>query len=60
MISYDYLLTFNREVRQIWRRRFSSAALLFYTVRYPGIASTIFVFLDLIPWKGMSDKVRAA
>ena len=59
LISYDYLLTFNREVRHIWRRGFSGAALLFYTVRYPGIAGAIIDVLDLTPFKGMSDKVRS-
>ncbi|KAI0654367.1 hypothetical protein C8Q70DRAFT_925911 [Cubamyces menziesii] len=57
LFCYDYCLTLGREARLVWRRGFSTSAVLFYGVRYPALFSTIFVVMDLTNWKGMSDWV---
>lgn len=59
LVFYDYALTFDQEVRIIWRAaRFSSPALLFYVVRYAAFFSSILIVLDVTEWPGQNDLVR--
>ncbi|KAI0631153.1 hypothetical protein C8Q77DRAFT_1159851 [Trametes polyzona] len=55
LFCFDYFLTFGGEVELVWRRGFSTSAVLFYAVRYPALFSTVFVILDMTPFKGQSD-----
>ncbi|EIW55106.1 uncharacterized protein TRAVEDRAFT_51232 [Trametes versicolor FP-101664 SS1] len=56
LVFYDYALTFDQEVRIIWRAaRFSSPALLFYVVRYAAFFSSILIVLDVTEWPGQND-----
>ncbi|KAI0366874.1 hypothetical protein BV20DRAFT_951428, partial [Pilatotrama ljubarskyi] len=57
LFCYDYCLTFRREVRLVSRHGASTSSILLYAVRYSAFFSTIFVILDLLPWKGISDRV---
>lgn len=57
IITYDYLITYDREVRHIWRRRFGVSALLFYAVRYSGLSSAILFTLYGAPFHGKSSMV---
>lgn len=59
LFSFDYSLTFTREVERIWKRGFSTPAVLFYLVRYPALISVIFVILEETSWAGISDQARA-
>ncbi|KAL1949130.1 hypothetical protein VTO73DRAFT_10936 [Trametes versicolor] len=54
LFCFDYCLTFGREVDFVWKRGLSVSTVLFYAARYPAFFSTIFVILDIIPFKGMS------
>ncbi|KAI0631148.1 hypothetical protein C8Q77DRAFT_1131652 [Trametes polyzona] len=61
MICYDYLLTLDQEARFMWRRssRRSGAALLYYTVRYPGLlgaAAAIYTSVLAPPISGAPSK----
>ncbi|OJT14285.1 hypothetical protein TRAPUB_9145 [Trametes pubescens] len=59
LVFYDYALTFDQEVRIMWRaRRLSSPALLFYVVRYAAFFSSILIVLDVTEWPGQNDLVR--
>ncbi|KAL7277286.1 hypothetical protein ACG7TL_009142 [Trametes sanguinea] len=55
LFCFDYMLTFAREVRRIWKLRFTTSAMLFYCVRYSALFNTIFVVLEQTQWKGVSD-----
>ncbi|KAL1949114.1 hypothetical protein VTO73DRAFT_10920 [Trametes versicolor] len=61
LVFYDYALTFDQEVRIIWRAaRFSSPALLFYVVRYAAFFSSILIVLDVTEWAGQNDLVQVS
>lgn len=60
LACFDYSLTFTREVERIWKHEFSTPVVLFYLVRYPAMISALNVFLNLMGWRGISDKVRVA
>lgn len=38
---YDYLLTFDREVKYFWNTRQTFGTILFYFYRYPALANTV-------------------
>ncbi|OSC97812.1 hypothetical protein PYCCODRAFT_1376405, partial [Trametes coccinea BRFM310] len=57
LFCFDYMLTFAREVRRIWKLRFTTSAMLFYCVRYSALFNTIFVVLEQTQWKGPSLSV---
>ncbi|EIW55122.1 uncharacterized protein TRAVEDRAFT_100228, partial [Trametes versicolor FP-101664 SS1] len=57
LFCFDYCLTFGREVDFVWKRGLSVSTVLFYAARYPAFFSTIFVILDIVPFKGMSISV---
>ncbi|KAI0634882.1 hypothetical protein C8Q77DRAFT_1054282, partial [Trametes polyzona] len=60
LLSYDYILTFGREVNHIWRRGFSSSALLFYAARYSAFFNIAFAVMDLSPWPSMTAYALSA
>lgn len=60
LFSFDYSLTFTREVERIWKHGFSTPAVLFYLVRYPALMSVLFVILEETSWAGISDRVCSA
>ncbi|KAJ3556303.1 hypothetical protein NM688_g2101 [Phlebia brevispora] len=43
---YDYLLTFPKEIRCIWARRFTGATAIFLTMRYVPLISAVFTVLQ--------------
>ncbi|RPD64240.1 hypothetical protein L227DRAFT_560964 [Lentinus tigrinus ALCF2SS1-6] len=49
ILAYDYLLTFPREVRFVWNRRFSPATALFLVNRYTIILLYFVDFVTLFP-----------
>ncbi|OCH92830.1 hypothetical protein OBBRIDRAFT_725989, partial [Obba rivulosa] len=57
---YEYALTFNDEVRYIWKASFSVPAILFYVSRYSALLNTIWVFLEIIKWPGRNISVLFA
>ncbi|EIW55107.1 uncharacterized protein TRAVEDRAFT_131395, partial [Trametes versicolor FP-101664 SS1] len=57
LVFYDYALTFDQEVRNIWRIRFSSSALLFYVARYAALFTSIWIVLNGTVWSGQNNLV---
>ncbi|KAL1949115.1 hypothetical protein VTO73DRAFT_10921 [Trametes versicolor] len=55
LVFYDYALTFDQEVRNIWRIRFSSSALLFYVARYAALFTSIWIVLNGTVWSGQNN-----
>ncbi|KZT66239.1 hypothetical protein DAEQUDRAFT_740110 [Daedalea quercina L-15889] len=49
LLFYDYTLTFSREVRCIWRRKFSLATVLFLLNRYLFIVYRILMTVEMFP-----------
>ncbi|KAI0734228.1 hypothetical protein C8Q72DRAFT_792040 [Fomitopsis betulina] len=45
LIVYDYILTFDREVRFVWASRQSLGTFLFYGFRYPAVFNIVLVLL---------------
>ena len=41
LLFYDYLLTFEQEVRYVWRHKFSGATVVFFVNRYCMLAYTV-------------------
>ncbi|KAL1949132.1 hypothetical protein VTO73DRAFT_10938 [Trametes versicolor] len=60
LFCFDYSLTFAREVEHIWKREFSTTAVLFYFFRYLGLITTIFAVLAVAGWTGISPKLYVA
>ena len=42
---YDYCLTFNQEIRQVWQRKVNWISILFYVNRYTIIATSIVILI---------------
>ncbi|OAX40024.1 hypothetical protein K503DRAFT_768939 [Rhizopogon vinicolor AM-OR11-026] len=55
MLVYDYALSFGKEVDLIWRQRWSLMTLLYISVRYVGIPSTIVLMTGALPVVSMTD-----
>ena len=50
MIFFEYLLTFDQEVRLFWGKKFTGAVALFFSNRYTTIVYTIYAtVVDLVP-----------
>lgn len=48
-VVYDYVITFDREVSNVWRRKFTAASALFYVNRYLSIVSAaLVIFMNSI------------
>ena len=60
IILYDYLLTFDREVLYIWRRRFTSANIIYVLLRYVALASLIVTMLNGFPFAGKTSTVSVS
>ncbi|KAI0760256.1 hypothetical protein C8Q74DRAFT_213959 [Fomes fomentarius] len=58
LFCFDYSITIGSEVRLIWPRRLSGPSILFYTVRYPALLNTLFVILNEVLWRGISNEVN--
>ncbi len=58
LIWYDYVLTLDQEIQQMWRNQFSGIALLFYVNRYALLLDSIILVLMQFRWVGLSDEVR--
>ena len=56
LIFYEYAITFNNEVRLIWRRRITAASVLFFLNRYIMILDNI---VTLISFPAMSNRVSS-
>ncbi|KAH9941662.1 uncharacterized protein BXZ73DRAFT_98049 [Epithele typhae] len=52
--TYDYLLIFDREVRYVWRKKFTSAGAIYIAIRYSCLASNILTLLNFFYWPGKS------
>ncbi|EIW55135.1 uncharacterized protein TRAVEDRAFT_103286, partial [Trametes versicolor FP-101664 SS1] len=55
-ICYDHILTLDREIRYIWKGRFSISIFLFYSMRYCALLGAVQIF-----WNGIvsTTMVRA-
>jgi len=54
-VTYDWALTFGQEVELIWRQRWSLMTVLYLSVRYLGILSTVLDILDSVPTISLTD-----
>ncbi|GJE89146.1 hypothetical protein PsYK624_052400 [Phanerochaete sordida] len=43
LIVYDYVITLDQEVNNVWRRKFTAASLLFYVNRYLSILAAALI-----------------
>lgn len=53
-LLYDFVITFGREVKLFWTRRFSGASFLFFANRY---ISLTFNVLSLVQFGNFNDQV---
>ena len=60
VVLYDWALVFDREVAYIWRRGWSSASLIYLTLRYVTVGSFILTMLDIFPYPGKSSAVSTS
>ncbi|OSD05125.1 hypothetical protein PYCCODRAFT_1289967 [Trametes coccinea BRFM310] len=56
VLVYDALLTFDREVAQVWKGNSRWFILLYCTNRYAAIVNRLMVILERIKWTGQTDK----
>ncbi|OSX61290.1 hypothetical protein POSPLADRAFT_1182434 [Postia placenta MAD-698-R-SB12] len=57
LIFYDYFLTFSREVRCIWGRKFSGATVIFMLNRYLTLVYRVLMLVDMLPWQSQPQTV---
>ena len=55
LITYEYIITFGREVELYWRRGITGAAILFYFNRYITLLAIVYGYFESMP---VSDSVR--
>ncbi|KAH9939942.1 hypothetical protein B0H21DRAFT_755571 [Amylocystis lapponica] len=53
LLFYDYAVTFSREVKCIWGRKFTLATVLFLLNRYLTILNRILMVVDMLPWQSL-------
>jgi len=51
LLFYDYVVTFSREIRCIWGRKFTWATVLFVLNRYLTLLNRILMIVDMLPWQ---------
>ncbi|KAI9062130.1 hypothetical protein FKP32DRAFT_892512 [Trametes sanguinea] len=56
VLVYDAVLTFDREVAQVWKGNSVWFILLYCTNRYAAILNRVMVILERIRWEGQTDK----
>ena len=50
LIFFEYLLTFDQEVRLFWRKKFTGAVALFFANRYTTLTYTMyFMLINAVP-----------
>ncbi|KAM5543477.1 hypothetical protein V8D89_002728 [Ganoderma adspersum] len=54
LLFYDYLITFPREIRQIWSRGHVGITLLYAGTRYSALAARLILILAQTSWKGQN------
>ena len=50
LLFYDYLLTFGDEVNCVWRRRLSTATVIYLLMRYPPFLSQALLLIHFVVW----------
>lgn len=50
LCCYEHLITFDDEVRCVWRRRISGASTLFLLNRYAILAASLVGVVQVVPW----------
>jgi len=53
LLLYDYAVTFPREVRCIWGRKFTWATVLFLLNRYLTLLNRVLMIVDMLPWQNL-------
>lgn len=48
MVIYDHIITIDEEVRLFWRRRLSSAAKLYFFIKYLLLLSSMYVLFAAV------------
>ncbi|KAH9918744.1 uncharacterized protein BXZ73DRAFT_105139 [Epithele typhae] len=59
VVSYDHILTLDREIQYIWRRKITGASATYVVMRCSSLAATVFTLLNFFSWPGKSSPVRA-
>ncbi|KAH9941691.1 uncharacterized protein BXZ73DRAFT_98081 [Epithele typhae] len=54
VVSYDYFLTFDREIKYIWRRKMTSGSVIYIAGRYSSLTINVLTLLNFFPWPGKS------
>ncbi|KAH9941699.1 uncharacterized protein BXZ73DRAFT_98090 [Epithele typhae] len=54
IVGYDYFLTLDREIQYIWKRKISSASVIYIVIRYSSLASNVLTLLNFFSWPGKS------
>ncbi|KAI0078676.1 hypothetical protein K474DRAFT_1742944 [Panus rudis PR-1116 ss-1] len=61
LFFYEYLITFTREVNQIWypchRRKVTGSTVLFFVNRYSAFMQRVLGILVILPWPGLNSNV---
>lgn len=57
LIWFDYLLTFNGEIQEIWKRRLSWVTMLYHVNRYSLLVSSATLVIMQFNWPGLTDTV---
>ena len=55
LFCYDYLLTFDREVQYLWRRKFASSTVLYALMRYSTLAAFVLTSLGIGPSEAITS-----
>ncbi|KAI0071481.1 hypothetical protein K474DRAFT_1679393 [Panus rudis PR-1116 ss-1] len=59
LVLYDCLLTLNKEIACIWRRKIAFPSVLCLLNRYLLLCAATFAGLELLPWSSTSAKVKS-
>ncbi|KAH9941683.1 uncharacterized protein BXZ73DRAFT_74882 [Epithele typhae] len=54
-VFYDYVLTLDSEIKYIWRRKVTSASMIYIVIRYSSLVSNVLTFLNFFPSPGKSS-----
>lgn len=55
LLWFDFALTFAREVKYVWKNRFTGATLVYLGIRYFALIDRVFFLLEVLDWNSSNE-----
>ncbi|KAH9941696.1 uncharacterized protein BXZ73DRAFT_98087 [Epithele typhae] len=59
IVGYDYFLTLDHEIQYIWKRKITSASVIYIVIRYSSLIANVLTLFNFFPWPRKSTTMYA-